>query len=157
MQESTKRSRFLSLLRGVGIAASIVAVLIIVIGVWGFAPGSTAKLEDIASQFKAEPGWKLSSETINPKRNACLQADCDELRRVWNLEKEVSTLEEFQSLAKLNNKSMKINNDDCSLNKIENEGFKTCRAAVEIDGYTATLRYSSYSNETPTIVLNIEK
>lgn len=157
MQESTKKSRLLNLLKGIGVAVGILVVATIVITLWGFIPGSTTKLEETAKQFKASSEWVLESETINPARNVCLQADCDELRKVWQLEKEISTQKEFQSFAQLDNKNMKISNDNCTLGNTNESSLKICEASATLNSYRITLNYSKYNNEKSTMILNIER
>lgn len=157
IQESTKKDRLRNLLKWAGFATGVALLSIVIVGIWGFTPGSTAKLKEVAGQFKNNPEWILESESINPARNACLQADCDQLRKVWGLKKEIVTVLEFQSVAKLNDKNMTIHHEDCTLENSDISTIKACKASATQNGYKATVSYSKYNNEKPTVILNIEK
>lgn len=121
---------------------------------WAFLPGSTEKIESIADQFKPESSWKLASETITPPYNVCIDAQCEKLRKVWDLGEELKTTEQFQKIATLDGSALNLT--ACTISTGTDENLKLCRASDEVDEYIVTVEYTKYRNEKPDISLNVE-
>lgn len=159
MQESTKKSRLLNLLKGIGVAVGILVAITVVIGVWSFAPGSTARLEEIARQFKAEPEWTLEERQINPARNVCLDTQCDKLYIRWALDKSLSTESLLKILANSNWSSFNSSRDCIPYDKNSGAGSRQCEAEGNINGYTVrVLVVTSYTKPyNSDVILRVER
>lgn len=142
--------------RIVVILLSSIAILIVLITVIGFWPGSTKNIESIANRFQPDPSWTLESETINPPRIICLQADCGQIRKVWEIPKVITNRQEILSITKDMNAVFKFS-DDCL------EGLSTgtigvsCRASSSIDNHATYIEYIHSSDQKPRIILHIER
>lgn len=73
------------------ISVAVIVLLPVLFLVVGFWPGSTARIEAVADQFQPGDGWVLESETVNPPRFICLQADCNTMSRSWSLGQNITT------------------------------------------------------------------
>lgn len=158
MQESTKKSRLLNLLKGIGVAVGILVVITVVIGVWSFAPGSTAKLEEIAGQFKAEPEWTLEADRITPPRKVCLDLTCDQLYKRWAVNENITTATFHEVIIATKWMNFNISNE-CLSSKNISAGSTQCKASGQIDGYIVTIEVISSSTkpDSSNILLRIRK
>lgn len=142
--------------RIVVILLSSIAILLVLITVIGFWPGSTKNIESIANRFQPDPSWTLESETINPPRIICLQADCGKVRKVWNLDKPLPSEAAFKKQTTMISENMQLS-ESCIDKAHEERSTPVCDSQTSIEGYEVRLQYRHFRDSNPILILNVEK
>lgn len=124
----------------------LLPVLFVVIGFW---PGSTKDIEAIANEFQPGDSWQLESERITPPRLICLQADCGEVSKSWELEENITT-EDFVSILERSGWGDMIPDGikcDTKSNVTSSGGQTMCEASGLRGGYNVEVRATgNYGN-----------
>lgn len=135
---------------GVLVAASIIFIA------WATIPRSTTKVEAVANQFKPGKGWTLREERITPYKPLCLQADCDEVRRIWSVSEPITSKAEFLAAISSVRDLLKVEEESCLVSPYTGEVTKSCSAHGVVGGYDVAVNYSHDDTIGPMIILQVE-